>query len=39
MKVKINNNKMFWIQMLIDKFGLTKEEATNKINKSENSNK
>lgn len=37
MEIKINNNEMFWIQMLIDKFGLTKEEAINKINESKNS--
>lgn len=31
MKVKINQNELFWVQMLIDKFGLTKEEALKKL--------
>ena len=37
MEIKINNNEMFWIQMLMDKFGLTKEQAIKKINESKNS--
>ena len=31
MKIKINNNEMFWIQMLMEKFGLTKEQAIKKL--------
>lgn len=34
MKIKINNNEMFWIQMLMEKFGLTKEQAIKKLNEN-----
>ncbi len=32
MKIKINQDKKFWIKMLMSKFGLTKKEAIAKVN-------
>ena len=34
MKVKINQDIEFWIEMLMTKFGLTRKEALNKIKPS-----
>tara|TARA_R100001163_G_C5056514_1_gene192938 strand:+ start:602 stop:727 length:126 start_codon:yes stop_codon:yes gene_type:complete len=31
MKVKINQDPKFWIQMYIDRFGLTRKEAEERI--------
>ena len=36
MKVKINQNELFWVQMLMDKFGLTKEQAIAKLKNKKN---
>tara|TARA_R100000773_G_C4118514_1_gene55122 strand:- start:15 stop:131 length:117 start_codon:yes stop_codon:yes gene_type:complete len=36
MKVKINQNELFWVQMLMDKFGLTKEQAVEKLKNKKN---
>lgn len=34
MKIKINQDEKFWIEMLMAKFGLTKKEAIAKLNLS-----
>ena len=33
MKVRINQNEKLWIQMLMQKFGLSKKEAIEKLTK------
>lgn len=39
MKIKINQNELIWVKMLMEKFGLTKQQAIAKLKNKNNENK